>query len=125
MPWCLLIGFRFASALEREKRLEREAEQRRRLEEEHRRYALAERRRQVNEELQALRAEVAAWNEARHIREYVKVCSVSSGKGSAGPLSPWARWAMVVADTREPLIPDATESILLATELPPDDTEPD
>lgn len=123
----ILIGFLFASALEREKRLEREEQQRRRFEEEHRRYALAERRREVNTELQALRGEVAAWIEAAQIRAYVKACMGDSGQGGADSLSPWARWAMIAADSIDPLIPDTDESVLLSTELPrPNgDTEPD
>jgi AcrR family transcriptional regulator len=123
----ILIGFLFASALEREKRLEREEQQRRRLEEERRRYALAERRREVNTELQALRDEVAAWIEAAQIRAYVKACMGASGQGGADSLSPWARWAMVAADSIDPLIPDTDESVLLSTELPSPnhDTEPD
>ena len=62
----------------------------------------------------------------RRVVNNANACTGTLGQEGTDPLSPWARWAMLVADTIDPLVPNTNESVLLAAELPTDgDTEPD
>lgn len=100
----ILVGFLVAAAFERERRLEREAEHRRRLIAEQKMAALEERRRKEREQFDALIREANAWEQAERIRRYVDAQLAATGGADGNPIKDdvWIAWARNVAERIDP-----------------------
>jgi len=94
----ILVGLFLAVEAQRRRDARFAEEERRRRESELRQYAREKRQREVVGVLQAFRDEVAAWIEARNIREYIQTCVDARDKGKIRFSVKREQWALVAAD---------------------------